>query len=156
MVGDIAAVLRARGQRLTPQRQLILGALRAAGGHRTADELRAQIGASFPFINLATVYRTLYWLREQGLVAETDLGRGRREYEYIGESRHHHLVCLRCGATTEIADGALAPLAATLREGYGFAAQLDHFAIFGVCRGCRGAPGDEEERATSADEGPVR
>lgn len=156
MVGDIAAVLRARGQRLTPQRQLILGALRAAGGHRTAEEIRAQIGTSFPFINLATVYRTLYWLREQGLVAETDLGRGRREYEYIGESRHHHLVCLLCGASVEIADSVLDSLAATLYEGYGFVARLDHFAIFGVCRVCQGAPGDQEERATSADGGSVR
>lgn len=143
MDGDITAALRARGGRPTPQRQLILGTLRAASGHRTAEELHARIGAAFPSISLATVYRALDWLRERGLVAETDLGRGCREYEYLGERRHHHLVCLGCGATAEIADGELAPLATSLRERFGFAARLDHFAIFGHCHACAGSPGGE-------------
>lgn len=141
MLSDIAASLRARGERVTPQRLLILDAVRAASGHRTAEELHARIGAIFPYINLATVYRTLGWLRERGLVVETDLGRGQLEYEYVGESRHHHLVCTGCGGRAEIADEVLAPLASTLRERYHFAARLDHFAIFGLCQACQGASG---------------
>ena len=145
MIADLAAALRARGQRLTPQRLMILDAVRSADGHRTAEEIHAHIGASFPYITLATVYRTLDWLRENGLVAATDLGRGQTEYEYTGGRRHHHLVCLRCGAREEIADDVLLPLAATLRERYHFAARLDHFAIFGLCGTCQPPPGEAGE-----------
>lgn len=77
MVGDIAAALRARRQCGAPQRPMILDAVRSADSHRTAEEIRAKIGVSFPYSNLTTVDRLLDWRR-----------RGRRR---------RHLVCLRCG-----------------------------------------------------------
>ena len=133
-----AAELRARGERLTPQRLLVLGAIREGRGHLTAEAVHARVRERYPYVNLATVYRALGWLKDQGLISETDLGGGQIEYEYIAEPRHHHLVCLHCGGREEFGDDVVAPLAATLRQRYGFAPRLDHLAVFGECRQCRG------------------
>ena len=130
------AALRARGERLTPQRLMVLDAVRALDGHQTAEAIFAHVRAHYPYVNLATIYRTLGWLKQQGLVSETDLGSGQIEYEYLGERRHHHLVCLHCGMRREFGDEVIAPLAATLRERFGFVARLDHLAVFGTCREC--------------------
>lgn len=143
----LARALRARGQRLTPQRLLVLEALQQGRGHQTAEAIYDRVRASYPYVNLATIYRALAWLKAQGLIAETDLGSGQAEYEYLGEQRHHHLVCLACGAQTEFADDLLAPLAAGLHARYGFAPRLDHLAIFGRCQQCQEArPGTPGER----------
>lgn len=141
-VGDSATdQLRARGQRLTPQRLMVLDAIRAAHGHHTAEVIYERVRQAYPYVNLATIYRALAWLKEQGLVSETDLGSGQTEYEYLGEPRHHHLICLRCGRMAEFEDDLVAPLAATIQERYGFLPRLDHLAIFGACRACRATEG---------------
>ena len=134
--GQLAAI-RARGERLTPQRLMVLDAVRDLAGHQTAEAIYAYVRLRYPYANLATVYRALAWLKEQSLVSETDLGGGQIEYEFLGERRHHHLVCLGCGGQMEFDDDAVAPLATTLRERYGFEPRIDHLAIFGVCRGCQ-------------------
>ncbi len=133
------AALRARGERLTPQRLMVLDAVRELAGHQTAEAIHEHVRARYPYANLATIYRALAWLKEQVLVSETDLGGGQIEYEYLGESRHHHLVCLRCGHQQAFGDEVVAPLLTTLRERFDFEPRIDHLAIFGTCRHCRAA-----------------
>lgn len=134
-----AAALHARGERLTPQRLLVLETIQGGAGHLTAEAIYERARARYPYINRATIYRTLGWLKEQGLICETDFGGGHAEYEYRGAHRHHHLVCQHCGHRQELADELVAPLATALRERYGFAAHLEHLAIFGLCRECQAA-----------------
>lgn len=129
--------LRRAGLRVTPQRMMVLAALAAGEGHMTADEIFDLVRREYPFLNRSTVYRTLDRLVELGLVAVTDLGEGVRQYELMGTQPHHHLICQRCGVTIDLADEVLQPLRARLQEDYGFAARMDHFAIFGLCRVCQ-------------------
>ncbi len=131
--------LRAGGERLTPQRVLVLEAVRDLGGHVSAEMVEARVHAQFPTINRTTIYRTLTWLKDQGLVSETDTGGGQRVYEYLSGDRHHHLICQRCGIEQTIADDVVAPMLATIQDRYGFAPRLDHLALFGTCRGCQEA-----------------
>jgi Fur family ferric uptake transcriptional regulator len=131
------AAIRARGERLTPQRLMVLEAVRDLAGHQTAESIYDHVRLRYPYANLATIYRVLAWLKQQSLVSETDLGGGQIEYEFLGGRRHHHLVCLRCGGRAEFGDDVVAPLATTLRERYGFEPRIDHLAIFGVCAHCR-------------------
>jgi Fur family transcriptional regulator, ferric uptake regulator len=145
---QLAGVLRRKGQRPTPQRLMILSVLAERGGHLTAETIHEVIRDSYPTINLSTVYRTLETLRDHGIVSETDLGQGRRQFEMLGQ-RHHHLVCLRCGHLDDLHAAALAPLEAQLRADHGFHARLDHMAIFGLCRQCAATE-------AAADEAPGR
>lgn len=136
-VSPVLSALRARGERLTPQRLLVLDAVQQGPGHLTAEEIYERVSTRYPFINLATVYRALTWLKSQRLISETQLGRGQAEYEYLHGVRHHHLVCHRCGARQEIGDDLAAPLAEAVSERYGFQAQIDHLALYGICRRCQ-------------------
>ena len=140
MPGDVHALheaVRRAGQRLTPQRMMVLSVLAEHGGHMTAEAILELVRPDYPYLNLSTVYRTLDLLVELGLVAETDLGSGVRQFELLGEAPHHHLICQHCGHTAEIDDAALQPLRDYLHQVYGFEARMDHFAIFGTCRACR-------------------
>jgi Fur family ferric uptake transcriptional regulator len=129
-------VLRRAGQKVTPQRIMVLSALRHAGGHKTAADLLAEVRRQYPFVDISTIYRTLAAAKDLRLVAEVRMGGGEVEYEWVGQDRHHHLICRRCGEVSRIDDAYLGGLAAALLEDYGFRADLDHFAIFGLCRRC--------------------
>ena len=131
-----SAALRAAGQRPTPQRLLILEVIGDADGHVTADEIYQRVQEVYPCINVSTVYRTLESLKDLGIVTETNLGEGRREFELRERGQHHHLVCKGCGAVEEIDDAAFAPVRAYALERYGFRAEMEHYAIFGLCRAC--------------------
>jgi Fur family ferric uptake transcriptional regulator len=140
MSSDLDALqeaLRNSGQRLTPQRMMVLSALAEQESHVTAEAILDLVRLEYPYINLSTIYRTLDLLTELGLVAETDLGGGVRQFELVGAHPHHHLICQRCGHTVEISDDTLQPLRDRLQSHYGFEARMDHFAIFGVCEACR-------------------
>ena len=134
---DPVALLQQRGYRLTPQRLMVLEAIRESDGHVSADEILSRIHASYPYANVSTIYRTLELLKKLHLVTETDLGEGRVRYHYADKGRHHHLICQKCGATTDMADSDMSPLEELLRQKYDFRADLRHLAIFGLCLWCR-------------------
>jgi Fur family ferric uptake transcriptional regulator len=140
--------LREVGYRLTPQRMLIVSLIHDSKGHITAEELHSRVVQQYPFVDISTVYRTLQLLKKLRLVSETDLGGGRVQYELTQEGRHHHLVCRQCGATSPLDDEMIEPLRGRLLEKHGFQADMEHFAIFGVCQKCAG-----KARAGGAGEG---
>jgi Fur family transcriptional regulator, ferric uptake regulator len=130
----LAGRLRRVGQRVTPQRLVILGALRP-GEHLAADEVFARVEPLLPGVNRSTVYRTLELFRDLGLVSMTDLGGGARQFELI-DALHHHLICHRCGAILELDDALVDPLRDGIRARYGFTPAIDHLAVFGFCSVC--------------------
>ena len=129
--------LREQGYRLTPQRMMVVEAIEASDDHISAEEIHARARATYPYINISTVYRTLELLKQRGLVTETDLGGGRFLYHPAGKASHHHLVCRNCGKVTDIDASVFEPLREDLMARYGFDAEFEHVAIFGTCRKCR-------------------
>ena len=136
-VRDIASALSKQGYRLTPQRLMILEAIENSDDHISAEEMYSQVIARYPNVNISTVYRTLDLLKQLALVTETDLGGGRFRYHPANKGRHHHLVCRQCGAVIDLDELLLAPLEQALLREHGFAADLRHLAISGLCSGCR-------------------
>jgi len=128
--------LRRYGSRVTRQRLLVLSVLAQNHKHLTADQVLQRTRRAFPALNKSVVYRNLELLTDLGLVSRTDLGQGHVEYELHRHPHHHHLVCRRCRRAVEVLPDALGALGQELAERYGFAADLDHLAIFGVCRRC--------------------
>ena len=132
---DLHETLRAKGYRITPQRQLVLDAVTALE-HGTPDEICAEVQRTAPGVNLSTVYRALELLEELGLVTHAHLGHGAPTYHASGAIDHLHLVCRVCGAVIET-DVALAEsLVGMLAERHGFETDVAHFAIYGRCQGC--------------------
>ena len=133
---ETATALKDAGQKVTPQRMLILSSVRHAGGHLTASQILEEVRHSYPYVDASTVYRTLASARVLKLVNETNMGSADNQFEWTGKERHHHLICRSCGEVTSLDNSYLDGLASALLEDHRFQADLDHFAIFGVCKGC--------------------
>jgi Fur family ferric uptake transcriptional regulator len=132
---DWQAELRARGYRLTPQRQLVLEAVGTLG-HGTPEEIAAAVRKTASGVNISTVYRTLELLEELGLVQHTHLGHGAPTYSVATDDDHVHLVCRDCGGVDEVASEVVEDVVRRLSAERGFTVDVGHFAVFGRCRAC--------------------
>jgi Fur family ferric uptake transcriptional regulator len=129
--------LRQKGHRITPQREMILEALLASNEHITAEEIFTQVQHRTRAINMATVYRTIDLFFKEGMLARVDLGGERIAYTTVRHGTHVHLVCRRCGTVIEANSAVLGTLGDHVRQQYGFAVDLEHIALFGLCRACQ-------------------
>lgn len=127
---DLAARLRERGLRATPQREQVLAAVRALG-HATPE----QISETVPGVDVTTVYRTLEVLEDIGLVRHAHLRHGAPTYR-PAEDQHIHVVCHTCGAVRDADPALVGPLARRLEQEDGFLLDPAHFTVFGRCRAC--------------------
>ena len=133
---DVADRVRRLGKRMTVQRRLVLDALDRAHHHTTAEEIAARIRRQHPQIDPSTVYRNLEALEELGYVTHTHFEDRVTRWHRADAERHGHLVCRSCGAEIEVPMSLLEPLARRLRAEHGFAADLAHSAVVGICREC--------------------
>lgn len=133
---DYPALMRERGFRVTPQRQLILDAICAGEGHNTPDEIYARVRAKASALNRATVYRNLDFLCEMRLVVAAQIG-GQRVYEIAGQTPHHHLICRTCNKMEKISHDSLKGLFAKIEREQEFTVDMDHVMLFGLCKKCK-------------------
>lgn len=133
---DLIALLHARGQRVTPQRVVILRELRRRGRHATADEIRRGIRARLPGVSTPTVYAALELLVELGLIRRIDAGAGATLYDPRAEP-HQHTACRRCGRVEDL-DGAELELSEVLAACHraAFDAGAVEVVVSGVCADC--------------------
>ena len=146
---DWQAELRARGYRLTPQRQLVLEAVGELG-HATPEEIATAVRRTASGVNISTVYRTLELLEEVGLVRHAHLGHGPPTYSVATDDDHVHLVCRDCGRVEEAAAELVAPAIERLSQEKGFSVDVGHFAVFGRCRDCRESMAGEQPPTADA------
>ncbi len=137
---EALTLLRQHGFRVTPQRMLVLAIISGNPRHLTAEEIHTAAIEHQPSIDIATVYRTLQWLEANRLVSTISIGEGKQRYEYCraGEM-HHHLVCRRCGSDIQIPDDYFGAFKASMEARYGFAIDVTHLALLGLCAACRAA-----------------
>jgi len=134
--------LHQRGLRMTPQRQLVLDAVRELG-HATPEQICTRVQRVAPAVNITTVYRTLDLLERLRLVRHTHLGHGAPSYSEQ-EHQHVHLVCHSCGEIVEAPTDLMDTLVAQLRDEAGFALDVSHIALSGTCQTCQSAPPSDE------------
>jgi Fe2+ or Zn2+ uptake regulation protein len=84
------------GRRITRQREVVLSAVRMNSFHPTADEVYAEVKKILPKTSLATVYRNLEALVEDGLIRRLEPEHPPMRFD--GDtSDHYHITCMRCG-----------------------------------------------------------
>ena len=133
--------LRERGYRLTPQRELILGAVETLG-HATPDEVLAEVRTHSTAVNASTVYRTLEVLEELGLVRHAHLSDRAPTYHSVGDHEHFHLVCRNCHQVISVDPHVLTPVTDRLATDHAFTVDIGHLTVFGHCSDCSDSSAD--------------
>ena len=129
--------LREMGYRLTPQRMFILAAVAEGSGHMGVDEVHRRAKEAYPYMDIATIYRTLHLLKKLNVVTEVAIG-DRMHYELTDpHGKHHHMVCQSCHGAYNLSPHYLQEFRSTLVSEFGFEPDLEHFAISGTCASCR-------------------
>lgn len=128
--------LRQNGFRITPQREMIIETLSHSENHLTAEEIHQHIQPRSKTINLATVYRTLDLLVEQGYATRIVGGDGKFLYATRQHSQHIHLICRKCGHTYLADFEGLQSFIERIKKLYGFQVEAEHLSFYGVCPTC--------------------
>ncbi len=142
MSGHDSAIdrLRTQGYRMTPQRLSVLDIVAGRSGHVGADEVWNRVKMQHPYVDLATVYRTLQLLKRVGVVTEVVIG-NKLHFELTDQlNRHHHMVCSHCDAVQTLSPAYLDELSQRLQLEFGFTPDLENFTIGGTCDKCAGVP----------------
>jgi Fur family ferric uptake transcriptional regulator len=123
-------------RRQTRQRSAVQALLEELDGFRTAQDLHALLRERGEPVGLATVYRALQALVDDGLVDVLRGADGEAAYRRCSPVHHHHLVCRSCGRTVEVADPPVERWAARVAAEHGFAEVQHQLEVFGTCRAC--------------------
>src|SRR3954471_24126426 len=132
---QLIEALRARGQRVTPQRLVIHRRLRERNRHVSADELLGAVEERLPNVSLPTVYSTLELLQELGLVRRVGSVAGRVLYDSRLDDPHH-AVCSECGRIEDIDAPLDVSAAIAAARAAGFADARAGLVVTGVCSDC--------------------
>jgi len=101
-----------------------------------APEILAEARTSFAGLGIATVYRTVKALTEEGWLVPVELPGEPPRYELSGKAHHHHFQCKDCGKVYEL-DGCVDNLRNLLPRG--FAISGHEVLLYGQCVTCLSA-----------------
>ncbi len=150
---------RSAGVKLTHQRLEILREVASSADHPSAEAVLKALEPRMPTLSLDTVYRTLWLLRDLGLVSTVGPRREAVRFD-ANTTPHHHYVCARCGLTRDFESAELN----TLRipgsvEAFG-SITATRVEVLGVCSRCAQGQNEEsddaEVRGAGDDEGSER
>ena len=133
----ILARLKEQGHRITPQRLAILEVLAKSEGHPSAEQVHNAILPTFPTTSLATVYKTIALLKQEGEIIELQFSELGNRYDGAKPYPHPHVICTRCGAIVDPEVLDLAEVTRRMAEETGFVIQGHRLDFFGLCPSCR-------------------
>jgi len=129
------------GYRLTEPRRSLAGLVADQDGYFTAAGIVAEARSRDLGVGRATVFRTLEVFEELGVIERVDLPSGEHAYVGCEPVHHHHVICSRCGRTTEIDDTGLRRVVRDVARQTGFRVDEHRLELFGVCPACLGGQG---------------
>ena len=91
---------RNSGAKLTHQRMEIFREVAQSADHPDVEKVYQGVRKRMPTVSLDTVYRTLGWLKELGLIKTLGPPRERTRFD-ANLSHHHHFMCVQCGLTRD-------------------------------------------------------
>jgi Fur family peroxide stress response transcriptional regulator len=123
-------------QKLTPQRDAVFQVIMEREDHPTANEIFEAARRRLPTISHATVYNSLRYLKEAGLVHEISFGDCASRYDRETE-RHDHAICNSCGKMSDFDLPEAADLMRAAARKSKFKGESVHLTLRGLCPECR-------------------
>ncbi|HKG22013.1 MAG TPA: transcriptional repressor [Blastocatellia bacterium] len=122
--------------KLTRQRSVVLDVVRTSEGHLSASEVYEAARRLLPTISYATVYNSLRYLKDAGMVGEITFGNAASRYD--GETvRHDHAICTGCGKIVDFHITESLELMRAAARHSRFKPESIHLTLRGLCPGCR-------------------
>lgn len=118
-------------ERNTTQRRAIRAALDGAGRPLSPNEALGIARKMVPGLGIATVYRNLNALVEEGSVVQVSLPDESPRYEMAGKEHHHHFRCRKCHGVFEVAGCGV-----KAKVPRGFRVERHEVVLYGVCSKC--------------------
>ncbi len=118
------------------QRELILKVLRENVIHPTADQIYTLIRAEMPSVSLATVYRNLNLLAENGIIRRISGLDGSVHFDHNME-KHYHFICTKCNKVYDIPHDIAPELADKAAAATGLEVSSCEITFKGTCHNCK-------------------
>ena len=130
--GQMEQALREEGVRVTRQRKALLHVLAEAEDHPDANELHRRAQEIDETVSLATVYRTLSVLQDQGVIHRHAFEGGGARFETADVPHHDHIIDVDTGAVMEFSSDKIEQLQAEIAKELGY--EVVHHRLELYCR----------------------
>jgi Fur family peroxide stress response transcriptional regulator len=134
---SIIETLRKKGYKATTQRIAICRFALRSRDHPNAQRIYDEVKKVHPTVSLATVYKTLRILTEQGLIQELALPESQARFDSYVDP-HINLVCLQCGRIQDFNDSAVQEMVERVTVKAEFTRTGQRIDVYGMCKICRG------------------
>lgn len=139
LLNEFKSILKQNKLKFTSQREIILYTLYNNDEHFTSEDLYMLIKTEYPElgIGMATVYRSLTLLEENGLISSISLGIQGKKYEIANKPHHDHIICQSCNKIVEFENDEIENLQHTIAEENGFKLTNHLMQLYGICGDCQ-------------------
>ena len=135
--------LGTKGKRLTTERSIIVNEVFSGHEHFDAENLVKRLSerSDGGRVSRSTVYRTLGYLEEAGLLRKVARTNDRDVYEHdYGYPEHDHLICDKCGSLIEFRNQPVRRLLEQVAADHGFRMTGHRLEVSGTCSKCSRPP----------------
>lgn len=139
LLSEFKNILKHNKLKFTNQREIILYTLYNNEEHFSSEELYTLIKREYPdlSVGIATVYRTLTVLEENGLVSSISLGAQGKKYEIANKPHHDHIICEKCDKIVEFENDKIEELQHTIAKENDFQLTKHIMQLYGICKECQ-------------------
>ena len=121
--------------RYSRQREAILNYLKGTTAHPTAEQIYSDLKGDYPELSLATVYRNLGYLLNNGEIMTINIEGTTVRYDYTTNC-HYHLVCRERGGVFDLKLDSLEELDKKAESSNGCRIDSHELTFDGLCAGC--------------------
>jgi Fur family peroxide stress response transcriptional regulator len=129
-------ICRENGIAVTHQRQVLYEVMKTMHGHPSPEEVYARMKKKVPAISLATVYKNIHLFVESGVFSKVSMHHGSLRVE-MNDTAHHHMVCSKCKAITDIGEKELGLVTKRDKLPGGFLVERYAVDVIGICAKCQ-------------------
>ncbi len=135
--------LTTQRMRLTQERRTIVEEVFSSHEHFDAEEFVTRLTSRTDGsrVSRATVYRTIKFLEEAGLIRKVARAQGREVYEHdYGYPQHGHLICEQCQSLIEFTEESISPILDQIASQHRFRVTGHRLEVYGTCERCNRKP----------------
>ena len=136
MDDDFETALRSAGLKVTAGRVAVLEQLGELP-HADAEQVFQAVSRSLPTTSIQSVHNILADLSNAKLVRRIEPAGSTARYERRVGDNHHHVVCTRCGAVSDVDCVVGEPPCLTPSSSSGFTIHTAEVTFWGLCPSCQ-------------------